>query len=191
MNANVDGLSRDERSKRCIAEMQEFIAELRAVGVPCNEFLEISALNSEQSAVAVPVILRHLELPYYDQARTAIASLLVTRTPAVRQAWPALVKLWENSPDGKGLKVEGDTEEFRLMSKMMLANALLKSFQNKHLGDILQLLLDEGNGPTRAVLLSLLKRRRGQAGVEETLAQLKRDPMLSMELSSWEHIADA
>ncbi len=81
---------RAERSMRLKQEEEQIVGELKGVG--CNVSSVWDLVNtSAKYPEAIPVLLRHLMMPYSDRTREGIARSLAVVDPLVRDAWPLLM----------------------------------------------------------------------------------------------------
>jgi len=140
----------------------------------------------EKYGVAIPVLLKHLQMPYSDVVKEGIARSLAVVEPEVQKAWPILVDEYRRTPMGWGIKGPGDTTEFRLGAKDGLAFALSVVVTEETLPELIALAKDRAQGESRVLLLSVLKRRRNTDPLaKQAIAELASDPELAKEIASW------
>jgi hypothetical protein len=177
----------EERGARLRVEQKPIIEDLRAVGWTVEsvwDFINMPA--AVRYSEAIPVLLRHLMLPYSDRIRAGIARALGTPEPEARQAWPLLVAEYRKAPMGWGIIALGDTKEYRLGTKDGLACALSILVTEATLPDLIELTKDRSLGESRILLLSALKKRRNKNPlVAQVIAELAEDPDLTKEITAW------
>lgn len=184
----VREVERQKRAVRIRAEQALLLAELRSLGLPIESLGDIS-VRSARYEDAVPVLLRHLPLPYSDATREAIARLLAAPSPKVRKAWPILVAQYKSARSGMGITAPGDTRENEYGEKDGLAWALTATVTEEKLDELISLVKDPRHGPSRILLLPPLRRRRRKnLMVRQLLDELASDPDLCKEIASWRPI---
>lgn len=176
---------RKERAARIQEEQALLLAELRSIGLPIHSVSDISH-DSARYQDAVPILLRHLLLPYSSATRETIARVLATPAPAVRKAWPVLVDQYKTARSGFGLTAPGDTRESEYLEKDALAYVLATAVTDRTLDELVGLVKDPQHGPSRVLLLPALKRRRkNNPSVRQLVDELASDPDLQREIASW------
>jgi hypothetical protein len=176
---------RQERVVRIRAEQALLLGELRSVGLHVESVSYVSR-ESPRDEEAVPVLLRHLLLPYSSATKESIAHVLATPVPAVRKAWPVLVNAYRNARTGMGIVAPGDTRECEYLEKDALAWVLAVTVTNKTLDELISLARDPRHGPSRVLLLAPLRRRRRKNPmIRQLLDELASDPDLCKEIASW------
>jgi len=170
---------------RIRAEESLIVAELQAVGLKVQSVGDLINMR-EKYGVAIPVLLKHLQMPYSDVVKEGIARSLAVVEPEVQKAWPILVDEYRRTPMGWGIKGPGDTTEFRLGAKDGLAFALSVVVTEETLPELIALAKDRAQGESRVLLLSVLKRRRNTDPLaKQAIAELASDPELAKEIASW------
>lgn len=176
---------RVERSARLSAEEEPILADLRRIGLKADSVWDLVNTSAAYSK-AVPILLKHLLLPYSDRTREGIARSLAVPEPGVREAWPMLVEEYRKAPKGRGFIAPGDAKEFRLGAKDGLACALSVAVTDETLPELIAILKDRTQGESRVLLLSPLKSRRNKSLLaKHAIDELARDPELEREISSW------
>jgi hypothetical protein len=122
------------------------------------------------------ILAKHLILPYHDRIIEGVARAL--STPKARHLWPLLVQQYRNAPEGIG--VDG----LHLGAKEGLAQALSGTATPLVFDELIDLIKDNKNGPTRCILVSRLTRSRDPK-IISAIMEFKNDPQLSKEISSW------
>lgn len=144
---------------------------------------------STNYAEVIPVLLKHLMLPYSDKIREGIARSLAVPEPEVIKAWPLLVEEFRKAPIGWGIKLKGDTEKLKLGAKDGLACALSATVTEDTLEELIALLKDPAHGESRILLLSpLRKRRKKNPRVRQVLEELATDPDLAKSIATWKKL---
>jgi hypothetical protein len=170
---------------RVQAETTPLLQELRDVGLQIHSVGDLIGM-SERYERAVPILLKHLSMPYSDVVRSSIARSLAIPEPEVQKAWPLLVEEYRKAPMGKGIKTPGGTREYRLGAKDGLACALSVAVTNETLPELIALAKDRALGESRVLLLSALKKRRKKNPlVQQVIDELASDPDLQKEIASW------
>lgn len=170
---------------RLMEEQRMLMEELRKVGVVADSVGHLTS-NPGPYPQAIPILLRHLQLPYSDATRESIARCLAVPEPAVLAAWPMLVEEYRKAPTGKGFIGPGESKQYRLGAKDGLALALRAAVSEKTLPDLISLIKDRTNGESRVLLLKVLKeRRKKNPAISQLLMELTEDPDLRKEIASW------
>ena len=154
------------------AQEKNLVAELSSVGVKVGSVWDLVSTKSNYD-VAIPILLKHLQIPYLGRLREGIARSLAI--PQARIGWPIMVeefcRITEITPD-------------TVDAKDGLAAALAGTVTEETMPTYLQLLQDRRHGASRSILLYPLKRSKN-AMVRSVLEKLKDDPNLAKELKSW------
>lgn len=170
---------------RIRVEVAPLLAELQAAGLKIQMVGDLIAM-SERYEAAIPILLKHLQMPYSDAVRETIARSLAVPEPEVRKAWPMLVEEYRKAPMGWGMKGPGDTREFRLGAKDGFACALSVAVTDETLEELIAIAKDRKQGESRVLLLSALKKRRDKnPRAKQAIAELANDPDLKNEIASW------
>lgn len=98
---NEQKRERAERMARVEEEQAELLAELRDAGLKIGRVPDLIAMSARYQQ-AIPILLRHLQMPYSDVTRETIARALAV--PDARYAWPILVAEISQSANGKRRK---------------------------------------------------------------------------------------
>lgn len=170
-----------ERSGRLQAEEEPILADLRGAGWDVGSVWDLVNFSGDYRE-AIPVLVKHLLLPYSDRTREGIARALAV--PHARYAWPTLVAEYRKAPMGMGIIAPGDTKEFRLGAKDALACALSATATEATMGELIRLAKDKAHGSSRLLLLRALRRSKS-AAAKQALTELASDPDLSKEIASW------
>jgi hypothetical protein len=168
---------------RLQAESAPIVMDLQAVGLRIQSIDELMKISGRYDQ-AIPVLLHHLQLPYSDLVKSAIARALAVPEPLVRDAWSVLVEAYRKAPIGRGIVAKGDTEEFRLGSKDALACVLAVAATEETIAEVIDLLKDPTQGESRVLLLSALRASKNPI-VQKTIDDLSHDPQLREEIASW------
>ncbi|WP_148649577.1 hypothetical protein [Lysobacter antibioticus] len=176
---------RAAREVRLREEQRVILEELRKVGV-VEESIWGLVNDPGPYPEAIPILLRHLKLPYSDATRDGIARCLAVPEPAVRAAWPMLVAEYRNAPTGRGFIAPCETKEYALCAKEGLALAVRSAVTEQTLPEFISLVKDRSNGESRVLLLKVLRsRRKKDPEVAQLLTELAEDPDLKKEIASW------
>lgn len=175
----------NERSDRIRRDEEPLLKDLREVGWDVQSVWDL--VNTATAyPEAIPILLKHLLLPYCDVVREGIARALAVPEPLAQKAWPILVEEYRKAPLGWGIKAPGDTKEFCLGAKNGLACCLSVVVTEETLPELIALAKDRTLGKSRILLLSPLKKRRKKNPVvKQTIDELAEDPDLRTEIASW------
>ena len=155
-----------ERAAKFSAEQAPLLAELRSAGLNIQDVSDLIN-TSDRYESAIPILLKHLLLPYSDVTRETIARSLAV--PDARYAWPIFVAEFK--------KVT--VNEKRL--KDGLAVALAATVTEDVLDDLIAIAKDSSHGDSRLLLLRALKKSKGDKG-KQALRDLLSDPVLGKEI---------
>lgn len=174
---------RERRLVRSRIEQEPILKELRGVGWNVKSVWEL-VNTSTRYAEAIPILLKHLSLPYSDRTREGIARSLAVPEPEVRKAWPMLVEEYRKAPMGWGIKDPGSTEELRLSAKDGLACALAVAVTDETMQELIDIIKDPRHGEYRVLLLSALRKSKMPIA-KQAIEELASDPDLKKEIASW------
>lgn len=142
--------------------------DLRSAGWPVESLWDL-VNTSEDYAEAIPILINHLDFPYLDRNREAIARALAV--PAAAYAWPILKDKYQSAHQGSGFK-EG------------LACALSETASESVRDDLISLIMDPSHGESRLFLLSGLRKLRSSAA-RSAVIRLAQDPAFAAEIKTW------
>jgi hypothetical protein len=172
---------RVERVARMRVEEASLLDELQAAGLNIQSVSDLINRPNNYDHV-IPILMKHLLMPYSDVARETIARSLAV--PGAREAWSTLVAEYRKAPMGIGKKGPGDTKEFRLGAKDGLACALSVTATEATMEEVIGLAKDRMHGSSRLLLLSALRKSKSPIA-KQALEELASDPDLSKEIASW------
>ncbi|TWB26807.1 hypothetical protein [Nitrospirillum viridazoti] len=172
-----------ERTKRLRIEQDPIINDLKDVGFEVESVWDFLSAKTAYQA-AIPVLLRHLTLPYSDRIKEGIARSLAVPDPKVKENWPMLVKEYRNAAMGQGVIARGETKEYHLGTKDGLACVLAVAVTDQTLPELIALAEDRTQGESRILLLSALRDSKNPIA-KQAIERLRNDPQLSKEISSW------
>ncbi|MET4800109.1 hypothetical protein [Bradyrhizobium sp. LB11.1] len=164
-----------ERTARFKEEQAPIVSELLAAGVGVN-FLSDLIMRSVPYPAAIPVLLKHLVLPYSDPTLETLARILAV--PDARYAWPILVAEYRKAPSGyeNGARRRG--------AKDGLAVALAATATDSTIDELIALAKERSHGASRVLLLRALRKSRN-AAAKQAIEELSTDPDLEKEIASW------
>lgn len=165
---------RMERSVRFRVEQEPILAELREIGWDVSSVWDLVNTSNPYSE-AIPVLLKHLLLPYSDRTREGIARALAV--PDARYAWPILVAEYRKAPMGQ-------ENGIRLDAKSGLAVALAATATDKVMDELIAIAKDRSHGSSRLLLLRALRKSKS-AAAKQAIEELASDPDLKKEIASW------
>lgn len=172
---------RVERSARLRIEEEPILAELRKIGWDINSVWDLVNTSSKYTD-AIPILVKHLVLPYSDRTRAGIARALAV--PEAKQAWSILVEEYRNAPTGMGIIAPDETKQFKLGAKDGLACALSVAVTDATIGELIDLAKNRTHGKSRLLLLSALRKSKNPLA-KQALEELANDPDLEKEIRSW------
>jgi len=176
----LDDKQRAEQRMRLIIEEGPLLEDLREVGWNVNSVWDFVNISTPYPEV-IPVLLKHLTLPYSDRVKEGIARALAVPEEAVREAWPVLIEEFQKYSMDNGVDVSGNSKKLQLGAKVGLACALAIAVT-----DLISLVADERYGESRVILLNALKKRRKKdVAVKLALDDFLKDPALKNEIKSW------
>ncbi|MVA57671.1 hypothetical protein [Agrobacterium vitis] len=174
-------LAIERRGKRLAIEEAPIIVDLDAHGLHISSIWDLVNTSAEYS-FALPVLARHLVLPYSDRTREGLARALAIK--ASSSIWPLLVEQYKISPVGKGIVAPDDDEVFNLGAKDGLAVALSVAVTRGTLPELVDLVEDRANGPSRLLLLKGVRKFRNPQ-TREILECFVDDPELALQVRIW------
>lgn len=159
-----------ERVARYREEQAPIALELREAGIQIF-FLSDLIKRSVPYPTAIPILLKHLVLPYSDVTRETLARILAV--PDARHAWPILAAEYRRIPNG-----------VRLGAKGGLAVALAATATENVMDELIAFAKDRSHGSSRLLLLRALRKSRS-AAAKQAIEELAFDPDLEKEIASW------
>jgi len=172
------------RVKKIKNEALQLLSELKATGLSIHSVGDLIGMSSRYDK-AIPILLRHLQLPYSDAIKATIARSLAVPEEEVRKAWPILVGEYRKAPIGMGPIVYGDSAEFKLGAKDALACALSVAATDETLPELIELAKDPLHGESRLLLLTALRKSKSPMA-KQALGELATDSVLKKEIASWQ-----
>ncbi len=162
-----------ERVARHREEQAPIVAELRQAGINVDRLPDL-IMRSVPYPAAIPVLLRHLVMPYSDATLETLARILAV--PDARYAWPILVAEYRKAPS----TYEDGTR--RRGAKDGLAVALAATATASTIDELIALAKDRSHGASRLLLLRALRKSRSQAA-KQAIEELSTDPDLEKEIA--------
>jgi hypothetical protein len=164
-----------ERVAAFKVEQREMLKELAEVGIEIDMVNLLSSRTVAENVQAMPILMKHLRRDYSEGTLASLARSLATKEAG--KYWDELVSMYRNSadrtPTGPGNFV------------MALAAAVSAACPPSRINDLIELLRDR-RLPERLLLLTPLKKRRGRdPAIAQVIEELRHDPALSKEISSW------
>lgn len=180
---------RERERQASVLRVQEeealLVSELQAAGFEIASVGDLIVM-AERYEAAIPILLKHLLMPYSDVLRSSIARSLAVPESEVLKAWPTLVKEYCKASMGWGFKAPGDTRKYKLGTKNALACVLSVAVTDETLPELIKLAKDQRHGESRVLLLSALKKRRNKNPLaKQAIDELASDPELQKEIASW------
>ncbi|OWV82248.1 hypothetical protein ATY77_03150 [Rhizobium sp. R634] len=169
------------RDARLLEEERPIVSELRGAGANITSIWDLVNSNSGYPNL-VPILMKHLRLPYSDRTLSGIARALAV--PAASEYWDFLVQRYIDAKQGKGPVFPGDDTEFVLGFKEALACALSGSVTEERLPELIELAKDPANGESRLLLIGPLRRSKAVIS-QNAVEELRHDPQLAKEIDSW------
>lgn len=146
---------------------QPLLDELRSVGLAVQSVWDLVNTATPYPA-AVPILLRHLQLPYPDRVREGVARALAV--PEARSSWNILVEQFRRDEDRAGLG-----------AKAGLAAAIAAVADDDVLDDVIELLTNPQHGQSRLLLVTAVA-RSSLPRARRVLSALSNDPALADEI---------
>ncbi|WP_374413573.1 hypothetical protein [Hydrogenophaga sp.] len=174
---------RAQRSARLKLEEEPILLDLQRAGYNVTSVWDFVNMPTVYSG-AIPILLKHLLLPYFDRTREGIARSLAVADPEVQRAWPILVDQYCRAPIGFGVIAPGDTKEYRLGAKDGLACALSAAVTDETLSELIDIARERIHGESRVLLLAALRRSKSPLA-KRALKDFAGDPDLAKEIISW------
>jgi hypothetical protein len=140
--------------------------DLRAAGYEVGDVWDLVNTAHDYSD-AVPVLIRHLSRPHPDGVRGGIARALAIRES--KAVWDELVTLYR-------------AEVGQSWAKDGLAVAIAAAADRDVIGDVIDLIRDVGQGPSRIFFIRPLKRSRCP-DADQAIEDLASDPDLHKEIA--------
>lgn len=162
-----------ERVAQHRREQAPIVADLHQVGVEVEALPDLIK-RSVPYPDAIPVILRHLLLPYSDVTRETLARILAV--PDARDAWPILVAEYRKAASHENGR--------RLGAKTGSAAALSAIATGDTMDELIALAKDPSHGDSRLLLLRRLRKSKSITA-RQALDELTSDPALAKEIASW------
>lgn len=172
---------RVESVARIRVEATPLLDELLQAGLNIQSLGDLISRPNNYDHV-IPILLKHLLMPYSDVIRSTIARSLAV--PEAKQVWSTLVAEYRKAPMGWGIKAPGDTKEFRLGAKDGLACALSVAVTDATMEELIGIVKDRTHGESRVLLLSALRKSKNPLA-KQALEELANDPDLAKEIASW------
>ena len=166
MRARQEQLGSELMERVRISEVP-LVDDLHAIGVKASSVWDL--VNTRATyAVAIPVLLEHLQRDYIPEVREGIARALAV--PEASWAWDILFTSFMREPAGQRRNV-----------KWALACALGGAATEEVVDKIIALVQDTSVGENRLALLGALARSKLQRA-RGVLEELRQDPQLKREL---------
>jgi hypothetical protein len=167
-------IERMEYWKRLSAEIDLIQPDLQRLGFKRDNIRDLHIEYPDYSA-AIDLIFSHLQRPYLDKIHEILGRLLAH--PAAFRLWRDLVTLYQ--------KADKDSSP-GLMDGLAIAlrEHCNRSKSQELRNEIIKLLRDKSRGESRIFFLNCFRRKRDKESLD-LIAELKDDPDLKKEISSW------
>lgn len=172
-----------ERSARLREEQKPILEDLKKAGRDVESMWDLVSSPGPYPEI-IPILLKHLVLPYSDRTREALARSLAVPEPEIRNSWTLLIDEYRKAPMGWGIKDPGSTKELQLSYKDGLACALSVAVTDETLPEYISLVKDRAHGESRILLLSALRDSKNPIA-KQTLEELADDPDLKIAIADW------
>ncbi len=161
---------RKERTAARCAEEKPLLEELRELGFTLETVWDL-VNTATPYPEAIPVLLKHLQMPYQDRIREGIARALAV--PDAKEGWDTLIAEYRkiSDPNEHGAK-DG------------LAVAISAVSDDTLIDDLLRIIKDRSHGKSRILLLGGVKKSK-LPEAKHALKELENDPDLEKEIKSW------
>ncbi len=161
---------REELERSLQAEEEPLVQALAAAGIVVSSVWEL-VNATQQYPSAIPVLIKHLKIPYHPKIREGIARAL-TVPEAKPLAAHALIEAFQHEPDGTDISV-----------KWALANALTVVADDSVLDDLIALVQDKRHGTSHTVLTLALGNTKNPRTVDVLLELLQDDEVVEHALT--------
>lgn len=153
-------------------------ADLCKVGIDVDSVWRIDH-SGPPYPEAIPVLLHHLGRDYPPLVREGIALALGQRW-ARDQAWDELIELYLREPNLSRIAPPGEIGA-PSGAKIAMAAGIDAMARPSDIEQLVELIKNPNNGPSRIMLVRALSRSRNPRALE-TLARLSNDPELNVEI---------
>lgn len=162
-------------------EHQELIESLRSVGLRIDATWELREIKIPYP-LAIPILLSHLNKSYSPTIRSGIIDGL-SKKWAKDEVWDAIVAAYRIEPNLSRVAPKGEIGA-PSGPKDAMANGLVEMATTTDMDQMIELIENPKNGPSRVLLTGFFSRSR-QKRAFDTLARLSSDLELAAEI---EHI---
>ena len=162
----TDGARQARRQRLTLAEAP-LVADLRLAGCAVTSVWDLVNQSTKYHKSVVPTLLEHLAREYPPEIRAGIARALAV--PEARIAWDQIVTAYKR-----------ETER---LVKEGLGVAVAAIAGRERLGELIALVLERRNGPSRVLFLQPISRSRDPRAVE-VLRESEADPELCREAAA-------
>jgi hypothetical protein len=149
---------------RLQAAERPLVDELRSAGIQVDSIDDL-VNTAKPYPRALPILLENLRKPYPNGVREGILRAMAVKD--AKFAWEPLKRMYRNEPDS------GTKDGFAIALSGIADSGLLD--------DVIALIKDRGNGPSRLFFTRVLSRSRDPRALE-ALVELKDDPDLEKEI---------
>jgi hypothetical protein len=153
-----------ERSARLRQEEEPLLAELRTVGFDLESVYDL-VNTGEPYPAAVPILMKHLYLPYSDSTKSGIARAL---------AVPDSIPYWQPLKD-----MFCQTPECPVKQGLACALSVIAS-KTKRYDEIFEILNDESQGSSKSLLLDVISQSR-DPDIRSRLVEFADHPILGIQ----------
>lgn len=154
------------------------IRDLAAAGIPVEGLHQLSKTDARYEA-AIPILLEHFGRNYPDGVRAAVAWSLAHRG-ARNIAWEPLLRAYMLEPNRSGSAPPNATGS-PSSDKDGMAGALSEMAHPDDIDQLIALISDTGNGPSRVFFVKNLSRSKSQRAFD-TLVRLSKDAEIAPEI---------
>ena len=151
-----------------------------AAGIPVKGLHHLSKTVTRYEA-AIPILLKHFRSSYPDGVRAAVASALAHRRSR-NMAWEPLLRAYMLELNRSGPAPPGATGS-PSSDKDGMAWALSEMARPDDIDQLIALISDPANGPSRVFFVKNLSRSKSQRAFE-TLVRLSKDAEIAAEIES-------
>jgi hypothetical protein len=163
-----------EMHRRTAANERPILIDFESRGYVTNYVGALPEFYEDYSSL-VPTIFHHLKRSYEDKVLESLARLLAHS--AAFPLWRDLVAMYQ--------KADKDSSPGLMTGlAVALSEQLMKSKSPEFRQEVIKLLRDRSRGETRLFFLDFFRRKRDKESLD-LITELKDDPDLKKEISSW------
>lgn len=175
----------DSRRKAIVeaytAAERPLLEALKSVGITTASVWDMANCSSDKEYPdAIPILLEHLKKGYVASTRHGIA-LALTKKWARDVAWDGLLEAYRNEPNLSAHHLPSEIGAPH-QAKVAMAEGLALMARKSDLSQLIELLRDRNNGPSRLMLVKRIAKSRDPIALS-VLNEMRIDPELESEVA--------